>query len=153
MSWIVLPEGGIYSKYLIGEIHADFLDTDDREDIATSGRQRIIEDDPRYQSLLQFLQKELKNIQNQWTTLRNAKGEKVALEVPAVKEMRLRAKAQLTKPAPGPSSAKSISSLSQVNLIESVCSSTASSPLRVSGIATTFRLLMPSRPRISTRSR
>ena len=79
-------EGGIYSKYLIGEIHADFLDLDDREDIATSGRQRIIEDDPRYLSLLDFLQKELKNIQNQWTTLRNAKGEKVALEVPAVKE-------------------------------------------------------------------
>lgn len=79
-------EGGIYSKYLIGEIHADFLDADDREDIATSGRQRIIEDDPRYQSLLHFLQGELKNIQNQWTTLRNTKGEKVALEVPAVKE-------------------------------------------------------------------
>jgi hypothetical protein len=79
-------EGGIYSKYLIGEIHADFLDTDDREDIATSGRQRIIEDDPRYLSLLHFLRGELKNIQNQWTTLRNAKGEKVALEIPAVKE-------------------------------------------------------------------
>jgi len=79
-------EGGIYSKYLIGEIHADFLDADDQEDIATSGRQRIIEDDPRYKSLLHFLQGELKNIQNQWTTLRNTKGEKVALEIPAVKE-------------------------------------------------------------------
>jgi len=32
-------EGGMYSKYLIGELHADFLDINDQEDIATSSRQ------------------------------------------------------------------------------------------------------------------
>ena len=44
-------EGGVYSKYIIGEIHADFLDQDDQDDIATTSRQRIIEEDPRYQDL------------------------------------------------------------------------------------------------------
>ena len=36
-----LNENGIYASYLIGEIHADQLDIDDHEDIATSSRQRI----------------------------------------------------------------------------------------------------------------
>ncbi|MGB7987594.1 MAG: ATP-binding protein [Terracidiphilus sp.] len=78
-------EGGMYTKYLIGEIHADFLDQDDKEDIATSSRQRIVEDDARYTLLTRFLSKELKNIQNRWTDLRNDEGEKKALEIVAVK--------------------------------------------------------------------
>jgi len=82
----VFNEGGMYTKYLIGEIHADFLDLDDEEDIATSSRQRIVEDDPRYTHLLNFLRKELKNIQNQWTDLRNEEGQKKALEIVAVKK-------------------------------------------------------------------
>ena len=44
-------EGGLYTKYLIGEIHADFLDQDDADDIATTSRQEIIKDDPRYRAL------------------------------------------------------------------------------------------------------
>ncbi|MHB8594961.1 MAG: ATP-binding protein, partial [Acidimicrobiales bacterium] len=40
-------EGGIYAKYLMGEIDADFMDLDDKEDIVTSDRQRVKEDDPR----------------------------------------------------------------------------------------------------------
>ena len=35
-------EAGLYSKYIIGEIHADFLDRDDADDIATTSRQRLI---------------------------------------------------------------------------------------------------------------
>lgn len=68
-------EGGLYSKYIIGEIHADFLDQDDEDDIATTSRQRIIEEDPRYQALKVKLQAELKSIQSGWTDLRNAAGE------------------------------------------------------------------------------
>ncbi len=79
-------EGGMYTKYLIGEIHADFLDRDDEEDIATSSRQRIKEDEARYRLLSKFLYKELKHIQNNWTNLRNKEGEKKALEIAAVKE-------------------------------------------------------------------
>ena len=33
-------EGGMYVDYLMSEIKADFLDTDDDEDIATSSRQK-----------------------------------------------------------------------------------------------------------------
>ncbi len=79
-------EGGVYSKYVIGEIDADFLDLDDKDDIATTSRQHIIEDDDRYQSLRQFLEPELKNIQAQWTTLRKDTGVKKAEEIPAIKE-------------------------------------------------------------------
>ena len=38
--------GGMITKYIFGEINADFLDEDDKEDIATSSRQSIFEDDP-----------------------------------------------------------------------------------------------------------
>jgi Histidine kinase-, DNA gyrase B-, and HSP90-like ATPase len=79
-------EGGVYSKYLIGEIDADFLDLDDKEDIATSSRQQIVEDDPRYLSLKKFVAQELKHIQNKWTDLRNQQGANKALEIPAIKE-------------------------------------------------------------------
>lgn len=34
-------EGGIYASYIIGEIHADFLDDDKEKDIATSNRQQF----------------------------------------------------------------------------------------------------------------
>lgn len=79
-------EGGMYSKYVFGELEADFLDLDNEDDIATSSRQNIIEDDLRYINLRQFLEKELKYIQSKWTELRNKEGEKMALEIPAIKE-------------------------------------------------------------------
>lgn len=79
-------EGGVYSKYIIGEIDADFLDLDNEEDIATSSRQQIVEDDPRYLALRKFVAQELKHIQSKWTVLRNEQGAKKALEIPAVQE-------------------------------------------------------------------
>lgn len=79
-----LGESGVYSKFIIGEIHADFLDEDEKDDIATSSRQQINEDDPRYIALRKFIGKELKNIQNKWTNLRNKKGEEEALKIQAI---------------------------------------------------------------------
>lgn len=79
-------EGGMYTKYLMGEIEADFLDLDDKEDIATTGRQRVIEDDPRYQELKDLIRPELKHIQSQWTELRNRQGALKAQEIPAIRE-------------------------------------------------------------------
>jgi len=79
-------EGGLYTKYLIGEIHADFLDLDNKEDIATTNRQEIKKDDPRYEALRKWVGDELKHIEKQWTDLRNKGGAKVALQIPAVKE-------------------------------------------------------------------
>lgn len=77
-------EGGLYTKYLIGEIHADFLDLDDKDDIATSNRQEIIKDDPRYQALQDWVKEELKNIKNLWTAQRNEEGERDARRIPAI---------------------------------------------------------------------
>ena len=79
-------EGGVYSKYIMGEIHANFLDLDDREDIATTSRQRIIEDDPRYETLRSKLLEYLKEIQSEWTDLRNTGGTSVALTFPQIKD-------------------------------------------------------------------
>lgn len=74
-------EGGIYSKYVIGEIHADFLDVDEVDDIATSSRQRIIEEDPRYRVLADFIDRELTHIQSMWTAERNKQGFNVATQI------------------------------------------------------------------------
>ena len=73
----ILDEFGdenIYSEYVIGEIHADFLDLDDKEDIATSSRQRLIEDDQRYRALKHTLGECLKKIRSGWSDLRNKGG-------------------------------------------------------------------------------
>lgn len=79
-------EGGLYSSYLIGELHGEFLDLDDEEDIATSSRQRLREDDPRYEALREHVRGELQHIQAQWTDLRNEEGSKTALSDPAILE-------------------------------------------------------------------
>lgn len=79
-------EGGLYTKYLFGEIHADFLDLDDKDDIATTSRQRLIEEDQRYKALKTKLNNELKWIQTQWTRLRNQQGADQALLFPQIKE-------------------------------------------------------------------
>ena len=79
-------EGGMYTKYLMGEIHADFLDADNDEDSATTSRQEIKKDDPRYVALTDWVLGELKNIQSAWTNLRNEQGTEWALQIPAVKE-------------------------------------------------------------------
>ena len=79
-------EGGLYTKYLIGEIQADFLDLDEGEDIATSNRQEIIKDDPRYQALREWVKIELRNIKNQWTDLRKEQGIQEASKNPAIEK-------------------------------------------------------------------
>ena len=85
-------ERGVYASYLVGEIRVDELDTDDGpgtkrdEDAATSSRQKIVEEDPRYVALKAFLVGELKHIQNRWSELRAETGAKKAMENPAVKD-------------------------------------------------------------------
>ena len=65
--------GGMITKFLFGEIHADFLDQDDKDDIATSSRQRFVEDDPRYRALSQFMDGELRRIATQVDALKEKK--------------------------------------------------------------------------------
>lgn len=42
-----IKAGGLFTKYVIGMVRADFLDADDSEDIVTSNRQSLREDDLR----------------------------------------------------------------------------------------------------------
>ena len=79
--------GGMITKYMFGEIVADFLDEDDKDDIATSSRQSISEDDPRFKALKSFLLSELKHIRLKTNKLKEKKGLDSALQAnPPLKE-------------------------------------------------------------------
>lgn len=67
-------EGGLYTKYLLGEIHADFLDQDNKRDIATSNRQEIIKDDPRYLALRKWVNSALKIVEKKWLERQKKQG-------------------------------------------------------------------------------
>ncbi|GIU25496.1 hypothetical protein TUM4644_20830 [Shewanella colwelliana] len=80
-------DGRLFTKYVIGEINADFLDLDDQQDIATSSRQSLIEDDPRYLLLKSYIQNKLNDIGRVWHDYRNEDGGKQAEEqIGAIKE-------------------------------------------------------------------
>jgi len=85
----ILPEfreARVFAQYLIGDIEADFIDVDDMEDLATSDRQRIIADDPRYQSLKAHVERAVKAIGLQWTELRTEEGGQSALDILPIKD-------------------------------------------------------------------
>lgn len=65
-----LNDGRLYTKYLTGQIEADFLDADDQPDIATSDRQRVQEDDERYIQLIAFLGSQLNKLEKRWNEWR-----------------------------------------------------------------------------------
>lgn len=78
-------EGGLYAKYLTGEITANFLDADQYEDISTTNRQKVIEDDARYVILKDYIYGRLKEIQNIWSEWRKKHSTEKALENPVIK--------------------------------------------------------------------
>ena len=71
----------MFTRYVIGEIHADFLDIDGQEDIATSSRQSIIEDDPRYVALRAFMERELKHVRDERDRIKGESGEQKARSI------------------------------------------------------------------------
>ncbi|EOW9419002.1 ATP-binding protein [Vibrio cholerae] len=73
-----INDGGLYTKYISGEINADFLDVDNLADIATSSRQALVEDDPRVIALKSYIIEQLKLIAKEWTRLRNERGADIA---------------------------------------------------------------------------
>ena len=73
-------DGRLYTKYLIGEINADFLDDNLLPDMAASSRQKLIEDDERYLVLTNYLKSILNDIANKWTEYRKEDGLKEALD-------------------------------------------------------------------------
>ena len=82
-----LNDGRLYTKYLTGQIEADFLDVDDQPDIATSDRQRIQEDDHRYIALITFLKDTLGEVEKRWSEWRKKhEVQKAKEQSPALKE-------------------------------------------------------------------
>lgn len=80
-------EAGIYANYIVGELNADFLDEDDEDDIVTSDRQRIKEDDPRYALLKTWLNDHvIATVRKEWTELRRKEGIRKARANPALAE-------------------------------------------------------------------
>jgi hypothetical protein len=78
---------GLYSKYLMGEIHADFVDLDKADDIATSDRQSLKEDDERFIALKDYLaEKVLKTVGSSWLAARKKNALDKAIKNPIVKE-------------------------------------------------------------------
>ena len=71
--------GGMITKYIFGEIHADFLD-EESEDIATTSRQRLAEDHPKYIALKSFLDAELRYIWTETNKLKIRRALETALE-------------------------------------------------------------------------
>lgn len=76
----------IYSKYVFGEISADFLDLDDEADITTSSRQDFFEDDERYIALKEFVKRSLTTVRTDWEETRSASGVDEACKYVVVSE-------------------------------------------------------------------
>lgn len=76
----------IYADYIIGELHCEQLDVDDERDIATSSRQSLKEDDPRFEAVRKIILSELRYIAGKWSGWRRTDGAKVAAAVPAVSD-------------------------------------------------------------------
>jgi hypothetical protein len=85
----ILDEYGqkeIYADYVIGELHCEQLDTDAKDDIATSSRQTIKQDDPRFEAVRDIVLGELRYIAGRWSDWRREDGTKDARGVPEVLE-------------------------------------------------------------------
>lgn len=76
----------IYADYVIGELSCEQLDLDDRGDIATSSRQALKEDDPRFEALRRIVLSELRHVAGVWSELRRSDGTREAATVPAVSD-------------------------------------------------------------------
>ncbi len=75
-------EGGLYTKYVIGELEADFLDLTEQDDIATSSRQDFIQSDDRFIQLSNFVAKELKHLAKERAKFKTKKGGQRLLKFP-----------------------------------------------------------------------
>ncbi|MEZ8792521.1 ATP-binding protein [Vibrio splendidus] len=64
----------VFTNYLVGEIIADFLDDNSLPDMATSSRQKLQQNDPRYPVLKSFFETSLSNVDKNWDEWRREKG-------------------------------------------------------------------------------
>ncbi|MBP0998026.1 ATP-binding protein [Serratia fonticola] len=75
----------VFTNYLVGELVADFLDDNNKPDMATSSRQKLQQNDPRYPVLKGFLERALQQIDKDWDAWRREKGvEEIKTASPAL---------------------------------------------------------------------
>lgn len=76
----------IYADYVIGELHCEDLDADEKTDIATTSRQSLKQDDARFEAVRKVVLSELRYIAGKWSDWRRSDGAKIAQSVPAVSQ-------------------------------------------------------------------
>ncbi len=77
----------VFGNYVTGQIEAEFLDQDDEDDIATSDRQRLIEDDPRVRVLQGFLRNAFQTASDVWNRERpRRKAKEVLADNPTLRQ-------------------------------------------------------------------
>jgi hypothetical protein len=69
----------IFAEYIVGEINADWLDKDKADDIATSDRQSLNEEEPRFSALREYLKERLDQIADEWSEWRKEVGVKAVV--------------------------------------------------------------------------
>lgn len=80
-------EAQAFAEYIVGDIEADFLDSDDEPDIVTADRQRVNQNDPRYQTIKEFIGNTiLKDISSNWSLWRLERDIQTALEDSNIRE-------------------------------------------------------------------
>lgn len=75
-----LDNAKIFTSYLVGEINADFLDNSNYQDMATSSRQGLRQNDERYAILKAFVANALKTVDTDWDAWRKETGLKEVKE-------------------------------------------------------------------------
>jgi Histidine kinase-, DNA gyrase B-, and HSP90-like ATPase len=82
----ILSNSDHFNSYLVGEIHADFLDQDD-VDRATASREAIKQNDPKFMALLSHLRGQMLKVADKWDEWRKALGyENLPDKNPSVEE-------------------------------------------------------------------
>lgn len=80
-----IDDSRIFNSYLIGELQVDFFDENNRQDMAVSSRQGVLENDPRFQTFIAYLKTRLSEIGLQWDEWRREiGGESVISEFPKI---------------------------------------------------------------------
>ena len=69
-----LDNAKLFTSYLVGEINANFLDASEYQDMATSSRQGLRQNDERYLILKTFVANALKTIDADWDNWRKEEG-------------------------------------------------------------------------------
>ncbi|WP_323924405.1 hypothetical protein [Aeromonas caviae] len=75
----------IFTSYIVGEIEMNFLDDNDLPDMATSSRQQLQQNDPRYDVVKTFVQTTLNAIDKKWDEWRREIGsQEIEKEAPVL---------------------------------------------------------------------